>query len=170
MKNLLRCVALAFLVTATLLGAAHQAQAAPKDDTFGPKAAAAQESTQGAGQKQAAATDASPCGGRWYHSGINTYVQTCPDWAPADSPFGAHKYPVFSLGSEPKQVGTIYAPGNDWFICQKQVTEFDPFPAHGYWNNWWAYTMADNGKMGWVPEVYFKGGGNNQADANLAKC
>jgi len=153
---------LTFLVAATLLGAAHQAQAEPRDASGTAGSAAHQRATT--------ASDAHPCGKAWYHAGLDRSVQTCPDWAPKDSPAGPYKYPVYSMGDQPAQVGTIYAPGNDWFICQKQITKFDPFPAHGYYNNWWAYTMADNGKMGWVPEVYFSGGGNNQADAGLRKC
>jgi len=37
-------------------------------------------------------------------------------------------------------------------------------------NDWWAYTMADNSKRGWMNEVYFKGGNNNEPDAGIINC
>ena len=35
---------------------------------------------------------------------------------------------------------------------------------------WWARTVAGDGKPGWVPEVYFKGGGNDESDLGLRTC
>ena len=36
-------------------------------------------------------------------------------------------------------------------------------------NVWWASTRADDGAWGWVSEVYFKGGDENDPDAGLFK-
>jgi hypothetical protein len=110
----------------------------------------------------ASAYDGSPCGGPWWHPTYGT-VQTCPDWSPDNwipvyngvGPYGA--FPV----------DAIYAPGDDWYICQFQ----GPTAVVGsYENDWWAWTVGDNGRSGWVPEVYFAGGGNYEPDANLAYC
>lgn len=162
MKRLARTTAVLLTAAlATLGGVASATAYQPDEGTTG-------ESAEPAMAPQA---DAHPCGARWYHSGVGRYVQSCPDWAPADSPYGAHRYPVYDLSVYPgQQIGTIYAPGDDWFVCQRQFDDRDPYAGWGYYNNWWAYTMADNGRWGWVPEVYFKGGGNNQPDAGLVHC
>ncbi|GAA4131407.1 hypothetical protein [Actinomadura keratinilytica] len=39
----------------------------------------------------------------------------------------------------------------------------------GLANDWWAATKADNGKLGWVPEIYFAGGDNFEPDAGLLR-
>ncbi|WP_285496887.1 hypothetical protein [Actinomadura sp. NBRC 104425] len=36
-------------------------------------------------------------------------------------------------------------------------------------NDWWAAAKADNGRLGWVPEIYFAGGGNFEPDAGLLR-
>ena len=118
---------------------------------------------------QQAAYDAYPCLPAYYHSGVGRYVQTCPDWGPANGPWGDRMIPVYGSNLT-TQVGTIYAPGNDWYVCQLQMTHIDPFPYGGYYNDWWAYTKADNGQWGWVPEVFFSGGGNLDPDRKLAMC
>ena len=123
----------------------------------------------GARQAQPAGYDATPCLPRYYHSGVKRYVQTCPDWGPANGPWGDRQIPVYANNMTTK-VGTIYAPGNDWYVCQKEVTTLDPFPYGGYYNDWWAYTKADNGKWGWAPEVFFVGGDNMDPDRKLAMC
>ncbi len=46
----------------------------------------------------------------------------------------------------------------------------DPFPYGGYYYDWWAYTKADNGRWGWVPEMFFVGGDNMDPDRKLAMC
>ena len=115
----------------------------------------------------ASASDAAPCGAAYWHDGVDRNVQTCPDWGRS----GTNDIPVYDLTtSPPAVVGTIAAAGDDWYVCQKQVTEYDPYAYGDYYNDWFAYTMADNGKWGWAPEVFFKGGGNMEADANLARC
>lgn len=87
------------------------------------------------------------------------HVQYCPLWtAPV---------PVYSWrdpGST--RVGWLYSASNNWFVCQTDIAattvHYGP-----YYNKWWARTMADNLRWGWVPEVYFKGGDNNEPDATL---
>jgi len=55
----------------------------------------------------------------------------------------------------------------NWYICQ---AEGDNYCQGGYCNTIWAKTYADNGQLGWVSEVYFQGGNDNEADGNLPWC
>lgn len=63
--------------------------------------------------------------------------------------------------------GVLYQ-GTSWFVCQRT------FPAGVYYgsaaNNWWAYTLSDNGVWGWVNAVYISGGVNWGAVPGLAGC
>ncbi|HEY3478892.1 MAG TPA: hypothetical protein VGL02_08320 [Streptomyces sp.] len=59
----------------------------------------------------------------------------------------------------------------NWFVGQCQAVNDDGSPAevyvNGYYNSHWAFTEADNGVWGWVPETYFAGGSNDQASGVL---
>ena len=52
----------------------------------------------------------------------------------------------------------------NWFVTEMKGQTFRAGSAENYW---WGSTMADNGRWGWVPEVYFAGGDNNEDDAGL---
>jgi hypothetical protein len=52
----------------------------------------------------------------------------------------------------------------NWFVTEMRGGTFRAGAAENYW---WGSTMADNGRWGWVPEVYFAGGENNEDDAGL---
>ncbi|MHC3475653.1 hypothetical protein ACYF6T_44320 [Streptomyces sp. 7R007] len=52
----------------------------------------------------------------------------------------------------------------NWFVTEMRGETFRDGSAENYW---WASTLADNGRWGWVPEVYFAGGDNNEDDAGL---
>ena len=63
----------------------------------------------------------------------------------------------------------------NWFVCQtsapggRTVRHRDSgHPA--YTNVWWARTLSDTGAWGWVSEVYFAGGANDERDAGLRGC
>jgi hypothetical protein len=57
----------------------------------------------------------------------------------------------------------------NWFVYQTRGGRFDH---RGHTNDYWAYTKPDRstinalipGQMGYVPEVYFRGGGPNEPD------
>ncbi|NUW39291.1 hypothetical protein [Nonomuraea rhodomycinica] len=109
-----------------------------------------------------ALADAYPCGPQFWKPGPNVYVQFCPDWAPDDSiPVHANRDQTSPI------VGYIYAPGDDWYQCGYTGTQQT---AHGATNYWWALTTADNGRIGWVNQIYFRGGGDNEPDATLRIC
>jgi len=62
-------------------------------------------------------------------------------------------------------VGYLYAGGRaNWFTSQCRGNKATLV---GYWNYWWAYTLADNGRWGYVPLTYFDGGANDQRSATL---
>jgi hypothetical protein len=52
----------------------------------------------------------------------------------------------------------------NWFVTETRGQTFRDGAAE---NHWWGSTMADNGRWGWVPEVYFAGGEKNEGDAGL---
>jgi hypothetical protein len=107
------------------------------------------------------ATDAYPCGAPVEHNGRT--VQYCPLWR--------GNVPVYdspSLGNGAHQVDTLYEGGSaNWFICDVPASAYH---YGNYVNDWWAYTLGDDGRWGWVPEVFFQGGDNNEADAGLYAC
>jgi hypothetical protein len=123
----------------------------------------------------AQATDNAPCGSRWFNANVGLDVQYCPDWSPDGwIPVWASKglAPQATVGSQTAAgseqiVGYIYAPGNDWYHCEGRGEQRS---IGSFWNTWWAWTMADNGRWGWVNEVYFQGGGNDEPDAALVRC
>ena len=106
--------------------------------------------------------DSRPCGKPYPHIGAGTFVQVCPLWR-------GH-VPVYDdLGSG--IAGYLKNANGNWFVCQIRFGEA-PYtvPGTNYTNDWWALTIADNGKWGWVPEAYFAGGSNFQADDTLRSC
>ncbi|TDB95017.1 hypothetical protein E1267_42315 [Nonomuraea longispora] len=106
-----------------------------------------------------AAGDGQPCGKAYRHG---TYkVHNCPDWSPSGS------IPVHKSPRKGTIVGYINPSGDDWYLCEKVGARYT---LGRYQNFWWAATMADNNKWGYVNEVYFRGGGNNEPDAGLHTC
>lgn len=110
-----------------------------------------------------------PCLGEWWHAGVGQWVQTCPDWGPAGGPWGDRRIPVYDINTR-QVIDTIYAPGDDWYDCQIQFAAIEPYKYGAYYNDHWAWTKGDGGRWGWVPEVFFKGGGNMEADRKLQYC
>lgn len=108
------------------------------------------------------AADDAPCGPPFQVGG--RMVQRCPLWR--------GDVPVFRFenGVPVEQVGQLNVGGDaNWFECQFQFPD-QSYPLGNAVNNWWAFTQADNGQWGWVPEVFFAGGGDFEADAGLALC
>ena len=72
-------------------------------------------------------------------------------------------YSSYSTGS--RVVGYLYSGGRaNWFLWQCYGNR----AWYGrYYNGWWSYTLADNGRWGYVPLTYFAGGGNNQRSSFL---
>lgn len=109
----------------------------------------------GAGSARAAGDTS--CGKPWTNE-VGT-VYSCDLW-----PSGS--IPVLAQADGTSQrVGVLNKGGwANWFTSQ---TEGASYSAHGYQNNWWAHTMADNGRWGYVSEVYFANGDDFERDATL---
>lgn len=115
----------------------------------------------------AAAKDASPCQPREaikLKSGNYIGAQFCP--------LTTSYVPVFNTdrsGNRATVVGRLYkGKSANWFVGQRAGSRY--VLRAGIYNDKWAFTQADNGRWGWVPEVYFAGGANNEPDATLAPC
>lgn len=105
----------------------------------------------------ALAKDSAPCGRPYEDHG--RVVQKCPLWR--------GDVPVTRFGNE---VGQLAEGGKaNWFVCQWRFPD-QPYEFDEYHNTWYALTEADNGEVGWVSEVFFAGGNNDEPDANLRHC
>jgi hypothetical protein len=128
----------------------------------------------GAGAPPAAAYDAYPCGREvtvpWSVEPVHPCPLTSPlppnNWVPV------YRVPVPNpRGSPPPApAGWLHSTVGRYFVCHKA------FPAALYyhpsaWRNlWWALTRDDSGNWGWVPEVFFKGGDDDEPDYGLRAC
>jgi len=110
----------------------------------------------------AAAADNQPCARPQVYKS-SQWVQYCPLWKA--------NVPVYSspdLGNNQSPIGyLVYGGSSNWFVGDRYRSSYS---YEGYYNHWWAYTLADNGRWGWVPEVYFSGGNNDDTDAGLYAC
>jgi hypothetical protein len=125
-----------------------------------------------AAPQPAPASDASPCGSAVSRSWSREPVQPCPLVAPEPG----NRIPVYARPVERRPGAPLPAPdgwlngtSGQYFVCQA------PGPAvhhpAGWRNVWWAYTASDTGvAWGWVPQVYFKGGADDEPDAGLRRC
>jgi hypothetical protein len=107
-----------------------------------------------------------PCGDPYHESIVNGDAQICP--------LTQNRVPVYEsfedgFFGDNDIVGYLNNADGNFFMCQLLGEEFD-IPGTNISNDFWALTLADNGAAGWVPEVYFAGGGNFQPDANLVRC
>lgn len=117
----------------------------------------------------ATAADGSPCAAPTQHPSFGA-VQHCPIWMPARGHVPVHEL----RGGQPVQVGRLNAAGTaNWFVCQTTTPDGQqpaPYAEGPYRNVWWARTLSDDNRWGWVNEVYFSGGGNDEADGGLRHC
>jgi hypothetical protein len=114
----------------------------------------------------AQAYDGSPCGGQWWHGYYGSYVQNCPLWragVPVRNHANANYYDADGPGTT--IVGYLtYGGWANWFYYQCRG---DAYSASGATNDWWGKTVADNGREGYVSEVYFSGGNDYERDRGL---
>jgi hypothetical protein len=57
--------------------------------------------------------------------------------------------------------------GRNWVICQRQGSTLSSGSLH---NNWWAWTMANDGKWGWVNALWGQGGDNDGDFQGVPSC
>jgi Cutinase len=112
----------------------------------------------------ARANDGSPCGARSTRTvGTTITTQYCPIYVPARLGY----VPVVSF-SPAGVVGRILHGGSvNWFLCQARGARAGEGADH---NVWWALTLSDDLHRGWVSEVYFHGGGQDEPDGGLRAC
>lgn len=112
-------------------------------------------------------------------------VQRCPLAAPVDGT----RIPVYTH-PVPRAKGARMPAPRSWLtardgaqgkeamlICERKFAKGAWSPAALYWhpndgwyNNWWALAIANDGKGGWVPEAFLKGGDNLEPDLGLRTC
>jgi len=119
-----------------------------------------------AGASPAQANDAYPCHSPKDRAFRDDQGLLWPKVSTMRCPLWRGNVPVHAWSSSAAPVvGHLVAGGSaNWFVAEKQS---NPYRLGGAQNNWWASTMADNGRWGWVSEVYFRGGGPNENDAGL---
>jgi lysophospholipase L1-like esterase len=100
-----------------------------------------------AGAGPAAAADPVPCKPR--HDG----KYDCQFYVRGDGHSGGS--PV--QNSRGKTVGFLHA-GRNWVVCQRPGGRVR---SGRYFNTYWAWTLADNNRWGWVNAVYARGGDND---------
>ncbi|KIH97214.1 hypothetical protein LP52_20395 [Streptomonospora alba] len=117
-----------------------------------------------------AAADAQPCVNAGFDRQPPAWnpapAHWCPDWSPRSD----GRIPVYFNPDHTSSVrGHLNRTGDrtNWYMCWFPGTELH---LGGYYNDAWAYTMADNGQWGYVNQVYFQGGGNNEHDPGLPPC
>ncbi|MEV0383684.1 hypothetical protein [Nonomuraea sp. NPDC050643] len=97
-------------------------------------------------------------GGVWHT------VQICREWGDGG------KIPVHANTSlESPVVGWIWIAGDDWYECGLKGGLYN-IGGGEFVHDWWARTMADNDRWGYVSQIYFTGQGQMEADAGLRLC
>ncbi|MDX8052040.1 hypothetical protein SK571_21825 [Lentzea sp. BCCO 10_0798] len=97
------------------------------------------------------------------HAGYGT-TYTCNIWRTN------HPWAMYGPGriTPIGNVEGVLNAGNSWFVCQKRFgikLEYGSIK-----NDWFAYTLGDNGYWGWVSATHFSAGGNWEAVPGLAHC
>ena len=66
--------------------------------------------------------------------------------------------------------GWLHGTVNQYFVCQREFVGVEYYYSASIRNRWWAYTLSDDNKWGWTPQIFFKGGNNDERDAGLVAC
>jgi hypothetical protein len=128
----------------------------------------------GAHAELAAAYDAYPCGREVTMPWSPDPVQPCPltsplppnNWVPV------YRVPVPNPRGNPPPApaGWLQSTVGRYFVCHRAFPAALYYHPSGWRNLWWAYTRDDAGNWGWVPEVFFKGGDDDEPDYGLRSC
>ncbi|MDQ3850588.1 MAG: cutinase family protein [Actinomycetota bacterium] len=120
------------------------------------------------------ATDRYPCRPPERVTWATQPVQVCPLSSPLP-PRGwvpVYRTPVaHGRGAPlPTPAGWLHGTSNQRFVCDRPFRTAVYYHPAGWRNVWWAFTKSDDGVWGWVPEVFFHGGGDDEPDATLRVC
>ncbi|HEX8864410.1 MAG TPA: hypothetical protein VF821_02020 [Lentzea sp.] len=115
-----------------------------------------------------AAQAAGACYQSGAHAGYST-TYTCSIWRLN------HQWAMYG-GNKFTPVGNVEGylnAGNSWFVCQRKFGITLQYGVNGspdLINNWFAYTLGDNGFWGWVSATHFSAGGNMEPVPGLGYC
>lgn len=127
----------------------------------------------------ARAADSYPCGATKKVSWSTELVQPCPLSGAVDSrgwiPVYAEPIPNPRGSAPPPPAGWLQGTSGKYFVCERYFTNAVYYHPGGWRNYWWGYTRSDEGVWGWVPEVFFRGGLDDEpdgvtVDAGLRGC
>lgn len=151
MKRLYLRIVAVLALTAVFASSVHAAASVPHPTTTAPL-------TQDVG----ILADAYPC---THSPRYSSLPYACPVWWPADGRIPVHEFPSQSS----QVIDYLYSwSGTQYFNCELGGGRYS---AYGYTNVWWGWTQGDvNGQWGYVSEVFFRGGGNDQSDPGLPLC
>jgi hypothetical protein len=122
----------------------------------------------------ASAYDAYPCGREVTVPWSAVPVHPCPltsplppnNWVPV------YRVPVPNPrgSSPPAPRGWLQTTTGRYFVCHRAFPAAMYYHPSGWRNLWWSYTRDDSGNWGWVPEVFFKGGDDDEPDYGIRSC
>ncbi len=127
----------------------------------------------GAGAAPATAADPTPCGKEVTFPETGLTMQSCPLTSPLAAGVPVYTTPVPNPAgaTPPAPAGWMKNIVNRYFECDQRFPNAVYYHPTGGWRNvWWAKTIGDGGVTGWVPEVFFDGGANDEPDAGLRAC
>ena len=125
------------------------------------------------GAAPAAAADTAPCGKEVTFPETGLTMQSCPLVSPLAGGVPVYTAPVPNPAgaTPPAPAGWMRNITNRFFECDQRFTDAVYYHPTGGWRNvWWAKTIGDGGVSGWVPEVFFDGGADDEPDAGLRAC
>jgi lysophospholipase L1-like esterase len=121
----------------------------------------------------AQARDALPCAAPYTHP-RHGVVQRCPLVMPGRGYVPVHG---FDARGRVVEVGRLnFAGSRNWFVCQTnrpggvRVNRYVDSSLPNLRNGWWARTLSDDRRWGWVNEIYFAGAANDERDVGLRTC
>jgi Cutinase len=128
----------------------------------------------GALAPSAQADDDFPCEGAVTQPWSPEVVQRCPlgspvppnGWVPVYSePIARGKGTAL-----PAPAGWLHGTTDQYFVCEQEFSSATFYHGRGWRNRWWAKTRSDDGVWGWTPEVFFRGGADDEPDRGLRSC
>ncbi|WP_426505028.1 hypothetical protein ACPPVO_45960 [Dactylosporangium sp. McL0621] len=163
--------------TSVTAGPASPGPAAPRVTTPAPGATGAND-----GMLPQNGGDERPCVREDRPGNKQALPYRCPLlWDAAKTSAAMTRVPVYreftSLWLTPQAaINQLYREaGAQYFRCHLRGADYE-FPAQYGWGRahhaWWGLTQGDEhpGRWGWVPEVYFVGGADDQPDPGLPLC
>lgn len=151
MKRLYLRIVAVLALTAVFASSVQATARVPHSTTTAPP-------TQGVG----ILADAYPC---TYSGRYPSVPYACPVWWPGDG-----RIPIYEFPSQSSRVidYLLRSTGTQYFNCEVGGGRYS---AYGYTNVYWGWTYGDKyGQWGYVSEVFFRGGGNDQSDPGLPLC